>query len=129
MSSPHKFRVWSKARKQWITHISILCSDGVILNHWVAVNDAGQAEHQIYLAAPLEPILDRWTGLLDINGAEIYENDLIRHESDKIGLVIWEGEEMDSRPVGWVSSHSNENVTPCVVVGNIHENPEPLISK
>lgn len=70
----------------------------------------------------------QFTGLHDKNGAEIYENDIIKWCGDKL-LVKWLVD-------GWYAKDDvvytsacdlgQEWEGDCVVIGNIHENPELL---
>ena len=75
----------------------------------------------------------QFTNVLDKNGKEIYEGDIINTSSDKMMLVSWNKEFasfcLDKK--GWLYSHwFGESCNPeeCEVMGNIYENPE-LLSK
>lgn len=144
MSSPHKFRVWSNGLAQWITHCVVLAPDGVVLTHSAAVHDDGKIEHRVNLAEPLKPVMERFTGVQDKNGRDIYENDIVQgrwiesviggghmpsREKNEVYLVEWKRDGFEIA-FGWPktpSVHCSEYQTE--VIGNVHENPELLPSK
>ena len=76
---------------------------------------------------------EQFTGLLDLNGKEIYEGDIITHidrrcrdGSKRIYKVIW-----SEAPLSYIALAQSEYVwlssmEGCEVIGNIHENPELL---
>lgn len=68
--------------------------------------------------------LDQWTGLKDKNGVEIYEGDII-DLGDKNSLSHWPKiVEVSWSPDGyWLYWACFAD---CVVIGNIHQNPELL---
>lgn len=77
-------------------------------------------------------IWEQFTGLLDRNGKEIYEGDIVRyHSAILLGYAIcvvtfyncrWTLFQHDA-PVWAISEGDSENIE---VIGNIHENPELL---
>lgn len=87
-----------------------------------------------------ERVLEQYTGLVDVNGTEIYEGDIVRMHviilspDDKIGVVkyspqygysIYFTSGRVARQEYWATAdkHTIE------VIGNIHENPELLEDK
>ena len=79
----------------------------------------------------------QFTGLMDKNGAEIYEGDIVEWEIDNRKYVVkfWEGmfyasvEEYNEGILGGYSLHvitQGDEGYRCEIVGNIHDNTELL---
>lgn len=112
MSRVIKFRAWCEERKEWIygdfSEPNRLWAD----NHY-----GGDLEH-----------LCQFTGLLDKNGKEIYEGDILigSHGSKE---VIWDKEELAFwfKGTNWYDGNQLAiGAEYMAVIGNIYENPESL---
>lgn len=70
----------------------------------------------------------QFTGLKDVNGKEIYENDLVRLTDDledPIYKVIFDEAKFEIIG-GGVCYDLGEEFMDCEVIGNVHENPDLL---
>ena len=106
--------------------------DGRILHY--SDNDFGSLEAFFALTDDkgygAKTIYQQFTGLLDKNGKEIYEGDIVTHqhhlsEEDKYTVIRWTREEEDFHP-GFVIRDKFTQGGLCEVVGNIFENPDLL---
>jgi len=119
-----KIRIWSKKDCIYLDPSWIhLASDG---RHLIE-HDLGQYSH-------LDDsfILQQFTGLLDKNGKDIYEGDILIFRpsyeeslggqlSAELGEVYW-----DTDGWHWLNQYLNENSGAIEIIGNIFENPELL---
>lgn len=115
-----KFRAWDKECKTMV-HPKGLLFDGRIVNF-----SCGMIE-------PYEGYkLMQWTGLLDINGKEIYEGDLLQHPNGTIAEIQYSND-LAAFVAVYVQNGNTEVdyldkeiVSKCKIAGNIYENPELL---
>lgn len=112
-----KFRAWDRKNKSFIKYIVGVrfYPGGIIVDYQT---EAGFEETECGDAIPIQ-----YTGLKDKNKKEIYEGDILKTSTDKIGVIMWD-------ECMWTLKLSNENwiVSPGYdeIIGNIYENPELL---
>lgn len=110
MNREIKFRAWSKSDKEMTPHERIR-----ILPDETELHEVFEDNSVIWM---------QFTGLLDKNGNEIYEGDILSWESyeGKKHQTRWVVEYNSERGFkSWSSTKNDE-----IVIGNIHENPELL---
>lgn len=115
---PIKFRAWRKYLKEMDYNPSV-SNSGV---EDFDINDIGRDEDQILM---------QFTGLLDKNGKEIYEGDLVK-TGKYGGIVRWENklsrfelsDKFDAREA--YVSLTEPIARKSEVIGNVYENPELL---
>lgn len=107
-----KFRIWN-------------CT-GKVMHHWAELVE----KNKIHLLAYQQlsyPVM-QFTGMHDVNGVEIYENDII--ECWGVNLkIVWDESDASffaEHPDSHIYESGQEWGGNCVVIGNIHETPELL---
>jgi uncharacterized phage protein (TIGR01671 family) len=120
MSRPIKFRAWDKDNKKMQTYFEIT-SQGIIKK---PVN-LGFVNHENRELKHYE--LMQFTGLLDKNGVEIFEGDIIKDPQGNVGKVFYTPA---SYLVNWHRKDGSWETDNCIgygeVIGNVFENPELL---
>ncbi len=131
MSREHKYRTWDEDNKEWCTDFCIELSTGNLL-----------CDHGFTLYCQ-KIILEQWTGLLDKEGVEIYEGDIVRlcygipptfdtliieYAADEVVADIsvsgwWM---RNIRPNGVSGSLCKTYENDLEVIGNIHQHPQLL---
>ncbi len=135
-----KFRVWDKQKKKIfydVDCVSVSLGGGLILNFQEDESDVSEFYE-----------LMQYTGLKDKNGREIYEGDIVRHQSGFItqigkgfSVVEWcecgwfyrwyqiEHENTETGEIeaaGWKYTKMYDSDGCDDIIGNIYENPEML---
>ncbi len=136
-----KFRVWNIEEKCW--------NNPNILEVWT---ESGKLEPFSYiktgklnpLYVPIENfIIQQFTGLLDINGKEIYEGDICERKNwTGIYYVRWskdgyfwcdvnedDEEFYKNRDSSYDADRLRNGINECKIIGNIFENPELIENK
>lgn len=117
MSREIKFRMWDKSTK--------------IMHPWESDHESKIAGAKVYFSRMIDDpdaVIMQFTGLLDKNGKEIYEDDIIKdHFKNTISRIRYSIERSQFIPDNdnphygyWPASVYIE------IIGNIYENPELL---
>lgn len=120
----NKFRVYDKLRKEYL-------SGGQV---FIAIQPGQRPKDPvIYLDTIEDPdmfkdrfIFEQYTGKKDKRGEEIYEGDIITNLYGDIGVIVWK-EKITSFVCSLnLVSFNSVNWDKCVIIGNIHDNPDLL---
>lgn len=123
-----RFRAWLKKKQEMdneIDHISWLEDELYCIGDGIT-----------YMVSAEDLVLMQSTGLVDKNGKEIFEGDILDYKGRK-ALVRWHGsyasfiyrfvDELQKRNTEWKPLYLA--YMKCEIIGNIYENPELLEDK
>jgi hypothetical protein len=106
MSREIKFRAWDDFNKEMIPYLSI------------------DNQGWIFSSATNSPFVMQFTGLLDKNGKEIYEGDVLKAaKTGKFYPVEWDGRDAHFHAQEGQFILMSYNWQYAEVIGNIYENP------
>ena len=114
-----KFRLWCNNKKEWEKDAWHLTPNGRIVDTYRQIEMRKETH-----------FLNQYTGLLDKNGVEIYESDIIKTDNGSLFEVVFRDGAFNAKIL-------NKNKVMCNVavmvrnkdmrvVGNIYQNPELL---
>jgi hypothetical protein len=118
-----RFRAWHENMKQYFLNLFIDFSGNI----GVWNNEESEIDFSLYPFL----VLEQFTGLLDKNGKEIYEGDILKSDTYKVVWVIFWNDTSARLEVkdanGLLPAElCYINLQIHYVIGNIHENPELL---
>lgn len=111
---PIKFRAWDKKTKKWVDSKNLYINSATG-EAYTKYGELGKWDDDL--------VLMQFTGLLDKNGKEIYEGDILDCRSLNGNEHVYNYEVKIPDFFQEIWSKQGENV---FVVGNIYENPELL---
>lgn len=129
MNRKIKFRAYDKVRKEYLS------AGKIFLTINSGKNPADSVQYLDVLRGPNlyanRFVIEQFTGLLDRNGTEIYEGDIILCKEKYIYTVEWmsDGFNMRGKLYGGVTSLKSFLRIEKEVIGNIHDNPDLLNGK
>ncbi|MBC3105696.1 hypothetical protein H7900_08730 [Staphylococcus haemolyticus] len=122
-----KFRIWDKTNKEMLEWEELDLNKERDEDEITIFEPTGQFAHPIFFYDAMQS-----TGLIDKNGVEIYEGDIVRYnrgvsysvEKFPYSVKYIEGAFVFEH--GFIQHNLFKNVKYVTVIGNIYENPELL---
>jgi len=117
-----KFRVWIKDIKEMLDVFSVGVSENGGVRCIGTPKTPTRSMEYWYLSSDLYELM-QFTGIIDINGKEIYEGDVVIPDSGGASLVHWKD---GAFQVGYYGDipYVLADYKSLTVIGNIYENPE-----
>lgn len=119
-----RFRVWDKEEKKFVdypVYFNLINSE-IVTELWYG--------YEIQIEEPLQDsnyIVQQSTGLLDKNGKEIFEGDIVKNEINEVGYIEWSKCRFNfCDSVGHFYLFSIGARQPFEILGNIYEHPNLL---
>ncbi|WP_204207293.1 YopX family protein [Mammaliicoccus sciuri] len=117
-----KFKVWDKRNERMIEWIDLDFSKDNGEDFITVFEPTG-----VVRGAIISPILLQSTGLLDKNGTEIFEGDIVKNEINEVGYIEWSKCRFNfCDSVGHFYLFSIGARQPFEILGNIYEHPHLL---
>ncbi|MBF1483057.1 MAG: hypothetical protein HXN71_09785 [Prevotella pallens] len=133
-----KFRIWDGAKNEWLASSS---KDALPYYGFALVGEVMTVQSLPYWSLDEGNIVEQFTGLKDINGAEIFEGDIIFQKPLSKNSIGWVGKIIFKQGAFMAEVYERGKIVMYLflsefnaektseVIGNIHENPELLEKK
>lgn len=122
-----KFRIWDKTNKEMLEWEKLDLNKERDEDEITIFEPTGQFAHPIFFYDAMQS-----TGLIDKNGVEIYEGDIVRYNRgiswsvEKFPYVVKNSMEGFVFEYGLIQHSLSKKIEYVTVIGNIYENPELL---
>ena len=126
---PIKFRAKNSINGKWVYGVPVRSNCGLCLVQRVWHIDGAEYNVDERMVDP--DTIGQFTGLLDKNGREIYEGDIVEYENGNAGYGRPRHQEISRDVIPNITEH-DEYIDGAMwwktgeVIGNIHDNPELL---